>query len=255
MRWPSSKRVTIGISIAICVLLANFAEGVKLRKKKTHRPRVQTIAENDRIQEKSVDIPESTLKGAEEEKNNSLATDDFLKESSIDISKGFDKDNPEVMAKQNPEILGKSDNQIVSKKPLRAELVEFSNKDDFTELADERSPISMEILERVKALHQEIENLKKMQITASNDPNKFNGISNGGDGEIIKDSSLDDKNDEELLADIQKAQAENSKRKWIPQTPMAKEAESNFWGWIIGISIILIFLAFGATFIAIRTYW
>jgi hypothetical protein len=242
MLWPSSQRGRIGISIAIYLLLVCFAEGVKPQAKDTDLPGAQGVDCSDR----PVESPNSSLKNDEEkEKNNPAISDDSINNHPTDKSKGFDKDNPEKTTHEEPV---NSSNQFKAKKPLRAEFKEYSNKDEMNDFTEERL---LEILENIKSLKEEIHNLKEMQQPAANASKRLNDE----DEEVAKDSSPDGKDNDEILDEDLKAQAESSKRKWVPQTPMSKEVESSFWGWIIGISIILIFLAFGATFIAIRTYW
>jgi hypothetical protein len=171
--------------------------------------------------------------------NNSLEVDtNGSSKENVGIIEKAESDVSEIKFVKPPEIFPRSP---------RAKLREYIN----TDLDDEQSQIwELEVLERLNVLHREIENLKKMQQPEVKNVEKMN---RAVDEE--EDSTFNGRDDDELLAEAQDAQAETSKRKWVPQAPSPTPMDSNFWGWVIGISIILVFLALGATFIAIRTYW
>ena len=253
MLWPSSRR-----SRKSCLILAFFILGISFtfgtvdEDEQEELPTPQTVNNDSRLLLERLEEPKLTMEDENDEKLDPII--ESVKEEETEhknpsdgIIDGFEKDTTGTSAIDLPEST--TLNQIEAKKPIRAKIQEFPN----TDLEDDQSHI-MEILESLKVLHQEIENLKMMQQPAVKDTEKINRAVD--EEEFSPDNPLfSGKDDDELLAEAQRAQAETSKRKWIPQSPTANENDSNFWGWVIGISIILVFLALGATFLAVRTYW
>ena len=252
MLWLCPRRRRNSLFLVILLIGARFTFGATDQDEHADLSTSHTIDDTRLKVENLVEQKQSMNEECNEKLDPHIATeiDGTLTNNSLeDIIDGSGKENDGIIEKTEsdvPETKILKPPESPPRSP-RAKFREYTN----TDMDDEQTQIwELEVLERLNVLHREIENLKKMQQPEVKNVEKIN---RAVDEE--EDSTFNGKDDDELLAEIQHAQAETSKRKWIPQAPAPTPMDSNFWGWVIGISIILVFLALGATFIAIRTYW